>query len=200
VAGEKHKDSCEFSRAKRNSVALKQMCLLRLKPYPSTDLKLNIWMKDHVMRTKSICSVILCCGFCLSGCNTPPTQEQGGMVIGGILGGALGSQAGGGSGRTVATVLGTLAGSVVGGNVGRSMDDTDRLKVAHSLESVRTGVPAQWRNPDTGNQYMVVPTRTYDSAGTPCREFTVDGVIDGRKEKIYNTACRQADGSWRVGS
>ena len=103
------------------------------------------------MRTKSICSVILCSGFCLSGCNTPPTQEQGGMVIGGILGGALGSQAGGGSGRTVATVLGTLAGSVVGGNVGRSMDDTDRLKVAHSLESVRTGVPAQWRNPDTGN-------------------------------------------------
>jgi hypothetical protein len=39
---EKYKDSCEFSRAKRNSVALKQMCLLRLKPYPSTDLKLNI--------------------------------------------------------------------------------------------------------------------------------------------------------------
>lgn len=122
------------------------------------------------------------------------------MVIGGVLGGALGSRVGGGTGQTIATVVGTLAGAAVGGSVGRSMDDTDRLKVAHSLESVRTGVPSQWRNPDTGNQYTVVPTRTYESAGLPCREFTVDGTIDGRNENIYHTACRQADGSWRVAS
>jgi surface antigen len=136
-----------------------------------------------MMRAKLICSALLCCGFCLSGCTTPPTQEQSGMVIGGVLGGALGSQVGGGTGRIAATVLGTLAGSAVGGAVGRSMDDTDRIKTAYALESVRTGVPSQWQNPDTGNQYAVVPTRTYDSAGTPCREFTVDGVIGGRKKR-----------------
>lgn len=120
------------------------------------------------------------------------------MMIGGVLGGALGSQVGSGQGRTVATVLGTLFGASIGGAVGRSMDDQDRVKVAHTLETVRTGVPSQWRNPDSGNQYTVMPTRTYESAGTPCREFTVDGMIGGRKEKIYGTACRQADGSWRT--
>lgn len=120
------------------------------------------------------------------------------MIIGGVLGGALGSQVGRGHGRTAATVVGTLLGASIGGAVGRSMDDQDRLKVAHSLETVRTGIPSQWRNPDTGNQYTVVPTRTYETAGTPCREYTVDGVIGGRKEKIVGTACRQADGSWRT--
>lgn len=120
------------------------------------------------------------------------------MIIGGALGGALGSQVGRGHGKTAATVVGTLLGATVGGSIGRSMDDTDRLKVAHSLETVRTGVPSQWRNPDTGNQYTMTPTRTYDSGGTPCREYTIDGMIGGKKEKITGTACRQADGSWRT--
>ena len=82
------------------------------------------------------------------------------MVIGGVLGGVLGSQVGRGHGRTLATIVGTLAGAAIGGAVGRSMDETDCLKTAHSLESVRTGVPSAWRNPDTGNQYTVTPTRT----------------------------------------
>lgn len=132
-----------------------------------------------------------------AGCAAPPIQEQTGMVIGGVLGGVLGSQVGHGSGRTAATIVGTLLGVNIGGNIGRSMDETDRIKTAHTLESVRTGVASSWVNPDTRNQYTVVPTRTYDAAGTPCREYTVDAVIGGRKEKIYGTACRQADGSWR---
>lgn len=120
------------------------------------------------------------------------------MIIGGILGGALGSQVGGGRGRTAATVVGTIAGASIGGAIGRSMDDSDRLKVSHSLENVRSGVPTQWRNPDTGNRYTVMPTRTYETGGTPCREYTVNGVIGGKSEKIHGTACREADGSWRT--
>ena len=133
-----------------------------------------------------------------AGCAAPPTQQQQGMVIGGILGGVLGAQVGEGHGRTAATILGALAGVAIGGSIGRSMDDTDRLKTAHALETVRTGVPSRWRNPDTGHEYTVVPTRTYDRGGSPCREYTIDGVIGGKKESIHGTACRQADGSWRV--
>ncbi len=151
-----------------------------------------------LMHAKLTGITILCCTVAFAGCAVPPTQEQSGMVIGGVLGGALGSQVGGGHGRTAATVVGTLLGATVGGSVGRSMDDTDRLKVAHSLESVRTGVTSHWRNPDTGNEYAVKPTRTYESAGTPCREYTVDGRVGGKKETIYGTACRQPDGSWRA--
>jgi surface antigen len=134
----------------------------------------------------------------LTSCTAPPTQEQAGMVIGGVLGGVLGSQVGGGHGRTAATIIGTVAGAVIGGVVGKSMDNTDRLKTAHALESVRTGVPSSWNNPDSGNQYTVVPTRTYDTATGPCREYTIDARVGGRPEKVYGTACRQADGSWRT--
>lgn len=150
------------------------------------------------MNTHTIGWKIVTFALMLSGCAAPPSQEQTGMVIGGILGGALGSEVGGGHGRTVATVIGTLLGSTIGGAVGRSMDDSDRIKVAHTLETVRTGVPSQWRNPDTGNRYTVVPTRTYETAGAPCREFTINGSIGAAKEKIYGTACRQSDGSWRT--
>jgi surface antigen len=135
----------------------------------------------------------------LSGCTTTQgPNEQAGMIIGGALGGILGSQVGKGSGQTAAIIVGTLAGAAIGGNVGRSMDDTDRLKTAQTLETVRTGVPSAWQNPDSGNQYTVVPTKTYDTAQGPCREYTIDALIGGRVEKVYGTACRQPDGSWRV--
>jgi len=134
----------------------------------------------------------------LAGCAAPATQEQSGMIVGGVLGGVIGSQVGHGAGRTAATILGTVIGASIGGNVGRSMDDTDRLKTAHALENVRTSVPSSWVNPDTRNSYTVVPTRTYEAASGPCREYTVDAVIGGRVEKVVGTACRQADGSWRT--
>jgi uncharacterized protein YcfJ len=82
------------------------------------------------------------------------------MMIGGVVGGVLGAQVGEGHGRTAATIIGTIVGAAAGGAVGRSMDATDRMKTAHTLETVRTGVPARWRNPDTGNQYTVTPTRS----------------------------------------
>lgn len=134
----------------------------------------------------------------LSGCTAPPTQEQSGMVIGGILGGAIGSQVGGGQGSTVAAVVGTLIGAAIGGNIGRSMDDLDRVKVAAALENTKTGSSSQWRNPDTGSQYTVTPTHTHETKARPCREFTIDGLVGGSREKIYGTACRQNDGSWQI--
>lgn len=136
--------------------------------------------------------------FMTTGCEAPPTREQSGMVIGGILGGVLGSQVGQGSGRTAATVLGAIAGTVIGGSIGRSMAETDRLKTAHTLETVRTGVSSRWTNPDTGNAYVVVPTRTFERSGTPCRDYTIDAMIAGSREKVVGTACRQADGRWNV--
>jgi surface antigen len=137
----------------------------------------------------------------LPGCESPPSnpsQRDTGMVIGGILGGVIGHEVGGGSGRTAATIVGTLIGAAIGGSIGRSMDETDRIKTARTLETVRSGVSSQWVNPDTGYRYAVTPTRTYSNASGPCREYTVDAVIGGRPDKVYGTACRQPDGSWRA--
>jgi surface antigen len=134
----------------------------------------------------------------LAACQTPPTQQQTGTVVGGVLGGVIGSQVGRGGGRTAATVIGTLVGAALGGAVGRSMDDTDRLKTAQALETARTGQSRTWTNPDTRATYTVTPTRTRETAAGPCREYTVDARIDGQAEKVYGQACRQADGSWRA--
>jgi surface antigen len=104
----------------------------------------------------------------------------------------------GGSGRTAAIIVGTVAGAAIGGRVGQSMDDTDRMKTTLFLQNVRTGVNASWKNPDTGNQHTVTPTRTFDTGSGPCREYTVDAIVDGRSQKVYGMACRQSDGSWRT--
>lgn len=156
-------------------------------------------MLTHMKTT----SLMFCCGLILllSSCaTTRGDNEAGGMIIGGILGGVMGHEVGSGHGRAAATIIGTMIGTSIGGNVGRNMDKTDRLYVARSLESVRTGVGTTWSNPDTGYQYRVVPTRTYDVDNAPCREYTLDASIGGKTEQIYGTACRQADGSWKVKS
>jgi surface antigen len=149
------------------------------------------------MSTKWVVTAVAVGISMLVACTSPPNREQTGMVIGGVLGGVIGSGVGQGDGRTTATILGTLIGSSIGGSVGKSMDDTDRLKTAHALETVRTGVASSWSNPDTGNRYTVVPTKTIENPSGPCREYTVDATVGGTKDKVYGTACRQADGSWK---
>jgi surface antigen len=136
----------------------------------------------------------------LAGCETPPghEKEQAGTVVGAVVGGVIGSQFGHGGERTAATIIGAIAGGAIGSAVGRDMDRADRMRTAQVLESSPTGAPTSWRNPDTGHAYTVVPTRTWQSAEGPCREYTVDSVVGGRAEKVYGTACRQPDGSWRA--
>jgi surface antigen len=132
------------------------------------------------------------------GCANQGPQEQTGMVIGGVLGGVLGHQIGDGHTRTMATIIGTMAGAAIGGSIGQSMDEVDRMKMNATLETVRTGVTSEWRNPDTNIEYAVTPTRTYETAAGPCREYTLDANIGGKPEQIYGQACRQADGSWKI--
>lgn len=151
------------------------------------------------MNRKLILAGMLAGTLGLSGCATDTgPKESAGMIIGGIIGGVLGHQVGTGSGQDVATGLGAVIGAAVGGSVGRSMDELDRMKVAASLETVRTGVTTRWENPDSGNEYAMTPTRTYETAKGPCREYTLDAQIGGQTEQIYGTACRQPDGSWKI--
>ncbi len=134
----------------------------------------------------------------LTGCETT-THAQQGEVIGGVLGGVLGSQVGEGSGQTAAIIIGTMAGSMIGRHIGETMDDVDRMKTAEALNNNRTGQSTTWTNPDTGEEYTVKPTRTYEESGAPCREFELDATVGGEPDqKVYGTACLQADGSWKI--
>lgn len=149
------------------------------------------------MRTQKLILIAAAAGaLALAGCES--TNEQQGQVIGAIAGGLLGSQVDNGRARTAATIAGTIAGGFIGGNIGRRMDDGDRYRASQALERSPTYQSSSWENPDTGNRYSVTPTRTYYSDTQPCRDYTTEAWIDGRRETLYGTACRQSDGSWRA--
>ena len=128
-----------------------------------------------------------------------PSKQDVGMAAGAVLGGVLGDQIGQGSGQTVATVGGAALGAFLGSSVGARMDRSDQLETAQALETSGNGRAMSWRNPDSGQYYSVMPTRTYEVASGRCREFTtVTEFDDGRRKLVNGTACRQPDGSWRA--
>lgn len=147
---------------------------------------------------KQLIAAAMAVAFVAGGCESPPTKQQTGAVSGAVIGGVVGSTIGGGTGRTVAIVAGTVAGAVIGGRIGQKMDEADKLKAAQALETTPTGQHATWKNPDSGAQYTMTPTKTYEAANGPCRDFTVDATVDGKPEKVNGTACRQSDGSWKT--
>ena len=138
----------------------------------------------------------------LAGCGQISKEEIGGLVGAG-LGGLAGSFIGDGGGRLVAVGVGTMIGAMMGSEVGKSLDKADRLAMRQAtydaLEYGDSGSPTTWTNPDTGNSGEVVPQPAVRRAdGTPCREFWTTLTIGGEKQQAYGTACRQADGSWKL--
>lgn len=142
----------------------------------------------------ALIAVVVAGTMALGGCGS--TREQQGNLIGAVAGGVLGSQVGGGSGRVAATIAGTLIGGFFGSQLGRQMDENDRHRAGEALESTPTDQSSSWENPDSGNTYSVTPTRTYYEDSRPCRDYTTEAWIDGQKETVRGTACRQTDGSW----
>lgn len=68
-----------------------------------------------------------------------------------------------------------------------------------ALENARSGTVVQWRNPDDGAVGAFVPKPAFQSAdGQICREFNQTVTIGGQQQQAWGTACRQADGSWRL--
>ena len=131
------------------------------------------------------------------GCAT--TREKSGALTGAAIGAAVGSTMGKShSSRAFAVWLGAVVGANIGSTIGQYMDDQDRFRTANVLETQQTHSTTSWVNPDTRNTYTVTPTRTYNIAEGPCREFTLDAKIGGKTEQVYGTACRQSDGSWKV--
>jgi len=126
------------------------------------------------------------------------TNRDVGTVAGGVAGGLLGSQVGSGSGQVAAAVTGAFVGAVLGGKIGEYMDKQDQMQLQNTLETAPTGSTKSWKNPDSGNQYKVTPTRTFYKNDQPCREYTTYANIGGKQEQVYGKACRMADGSWRV--
>jgi hypothetical protein len=67
-------------------------------------------------------------------------------------------------------------------------------------ESIIWDTPAQTGTGAPGAPKTLVPppSTAGAQANGDCREFQQTIVIDGRAQPAHGTACRQADGSWRV--
>ena len=125
-----------------------------------------------------------------------------GALGGAALGGGIAALAGGGTGAIVGA---TLGGALLGGFIGNRLDARDKQMAAQAaqkaFEDGRSGKPTAWNNPDTGNSGSITPTRTYQLAnGTYCREYHQTITVSGEQHQAYGTACRQADGTWKIQS
>ena len=139
----------------------------------------------------------------LAGCGSDIGKEEIGALVGAGLGGLAGSFIGDGGGQLVAVGVGTLLGAIMGSEVGKSLDRADRLAMQQAtfdaLEYGESGSTTSWTNPDSGNSGEIVPQPAVRRADNRyCREFWQTLTIAGEKQQAYGTACRQADGSWRI--
>ncbi len=142
--------------------------------------------------------VVFLCSASLIGCQNMSNQDVG-VISGGVAGGLLGSTVGGGTGKILAVAAGTIAGAMIGGSIGRNMDMNDRARMNAALDSNSVGQPAYWQNQNTGASYKVVPVRNVTvGSNRYCREYRTLVDIAGKKQQMYGKACRQPDGSWKA--
>jgi len=146
--------------------------------------------------------------FALSSCATLKQEygENPKAMLGGLMGAGAGAGiaalAGASPGVIVASAIG---GALIGGFVGHKLDDRDKQMAnqaaAQAFEKNAAGQPSVWNNPESGNSGSITPTKTYQIAsGQYCREYQQTITIGGEPQKSYGTACRQADGTWKIQS
>ncbi len=131
-----------------------------------------------------------------------PKQAAGtvtGMVLGGKIASDLTEDS---SKKSLWTLAGVTLGAFLGNEIGASMDKTDILMAQnarnYALENNKINNQAVWNNPDSGNSGVIYPTKTYSLGDQPCREFTQEISIGGKRQTGYGRACRMADGSWQL--
>jgi len=142
--------------------------------------------------------VVFICSLSLAGCQNMSQQDVG-VITGGVAGGLLGSTIGKGTGQILAVAAGTIAGAMIGGAIGKHMDENDRMRVNAALDNNSVGQPAYWQNQKSGAAYKVVPVKNVSVNGNKyCREYRTMVDIAGKKQQMYGTACRQPDGTWKA--
>lgn len=153
--------------------------------------------------SKPFIAIAICLS--LAACGQGREKETVGTVAGAGLGALLGSQLGSGKGKLAAIAFGTLAGAWAGSEIGKSLDAADKQYAQRTaqdaLEYNKVQQVSTWRNPDSGHSGTVTPVSTFrNGAGNDCREFETSIYVDGKQEKGAGTACRQADGTWKIAS
>ncbi len=160
------------------------------------------------MRASKIAAVVAIAGMAgltLGGC--AEFERATGIGTKGQIGGVGGATVGGliaaAAGAHPAWIAGSIIlGALTGGTIGTLLDQRDKEQHAQSgyraFEGKKTGGRTNWKNAKSGNQGTTQIDRTYWRNGKRCKDFTQKIIADGRGHTVTGTACKQADGSWRV--
>jgi surface antigen len=154
-------------------------------------------MKKHL-------TAVLLSAVVLSGVTACDGEQIG--TIAGAAGGAVAGRAigGDGTGGYVGLILGAVVGGYLGGQAGKWLDERDQKQMADTttkaLETGQAGQAVTWNNPDSGNRGSVTPQAKFkDSSGQVCRDFSSSASsAQGQSLNGAGTACKQADGTWRI--
>jgi surface antigen len=125
-------------------------------------------------------------------------RREVGTVVGAVVGGAIGSAVGKGDDRLVAILVGSAIGAVVGREIGRDMDSSDRACMGHALELAEAGQWVRWDGNRDGLHYALKPGDGFDRDGYACRRFTLERDLGGHSSRKDGSACRIAEGEWRL--
>lgn len=133
----------------------------------------------------------------LSGCETMGKAEVG-AGLGSIVGSFIGYNIDDGSARGAA--LGALVGGGAGYLIGKYMDEQDIARRNEALEHNPVGQTTAWRNQETGAEHRVTPREVaYQSPRGECRTFEQEVYVDGKRDTMTATACKQDEtGGWDV--
>ena len=160
-------------------------------------------MTTHPIRPSISLALAAALTIGLAGCEGNQGSKQNiGTLLGAVGGAVAGAQFGSGRGQLVGVAAGTLLGALVGSEIGKSLDRADHAAMDRANQQATTAPIGQriaWRNPDSGNSGVIVPTREgTSSAGEYCREYQQTVTVGGKTEQAFGRACRQPDGSWKV--
>ena len=117
------------------------------------------------MKNATTIAAVLASSMLISSCDTTgtgstgPSKTQTGAGIGAVAGALLGASVS--HDKTKGALLGGLLGGLAGAGIGKYLDTKDRERLAQSTQqTIVTGAPQTWTNPDTGVTAQTHVTQT----------------------------------------
>jgi surface antigen len=122
------------------------------------------------------------------------------VIVGAAAGCGIGTLIGRGAGETIAIISGVVIGGSIGYGVGQYLDSNDRYSYHVAQQgALENGNREAWSNSQNGHYGHIVPQKSFtNNQGQSCRKYTETVYVGAEKHKAYGTACKQADGSWKI--
>jgi surface antigen len=142
----------------------------------------------------------------LGGCQTIERETglnrstQAGAAGGAAFGGIIAALANANPAWIAASVI---LGGVTGGALGKYLGEKDARQYAEShyraLDNLKAGQTSSWRDPSTGNHGSTTVHRSFTAAdGALCKNFTESVHTSAKDVKETATACKAANGDWKL--